>query len=278
MGGGIDRVETDRALEVAHRALTVATLDAVAAAEQPHFGLVRLCRGGVGQELQRAIEPSGPLVADRSTDQEPRALGQPAGERANEQGVGLVERFLLREQQVAQVPGRRSEIGVNGQRRLERLDRLVGPALLLQQQPFVVERSSGPRSDRLTSTACARRCSRARAAFRPSPDRLSTARRTSRPRRPLRACSAPCSRPADRRRRARPAAAALQCGRRRAFRSAPAASRRSARRPLARMSLRRLHALAPHQEYAVVGMPFRGCRVGEARERAWAVPSLHLKP
>ncbi len=67
--------------------------------------------------------------------------------RAHEERVGFVERLILREEQVAQVPRRRCEVRIDRQRVLECVDRFLCLILLLEEEPLVVERASRSRAD-----------------------------------------------------------------------------------------------------------------------------------
>src|SRR5207253_1964143 len=59
-------------------------------------------------------------------------------ERADEHLVRAVEIAAAGEQQIAQVPQRRSQIGIERERALERFDRRHGLAVLLQDHALVV--------------------------------------------------------------------------------------------------------------------------------------------
>ena len=186
--------------------------------------------------------------------------------RPDEQGVGLVERLPLGEQQSLRFQRADARFGstVSADSNASMASAVRPCALssspsLLNDPPVRVPIACPPPPRR--------RCSPAREACRRFPGRLSIARPTPWPRRPPPACSAAGSRLAARRAPARRAAVVRRRWPPREFRQREQCRRDLRDAAAAGVAAARRRAAAPHQVDAVVGVPLRGRGIAHARQR-----------
>src|SRR5580693_1131511 len=152
-GGGMgERVSGDElrgAREVGERRFAEPLREPVAAAQQAQPRLVRPRSHGTVEQREAARRRALPPVDRGAVERALDPVGEAARERLDQQGVGAVApagaggRGGGGEEQVAQVPLRRGEAGIAGERLLESGAGLGGAAELAQQQSLVVERAGG---------------------------------------------------------------------------------------------------------------------------------------
>src|SRR2546422_4560662 len=145
IGEGMGRGEPLRLLGVYQGAPAVTPFGAIAPAEKPQLGLVRKKRDGLLQKSEASLCPAGVLVGHRPARYVLDPLGISARSRPKQQLVRPFDVALLPEQEIAEVPEGRCEVGVQSDGLLESLLRLTQPALLLEDQPRVVVRAWRPR-------------------------------------------------------------------------------------------------------------------------------------
>src|SRR5262249_7852229 len=143
-----------RPLEVGERASAILRFYTVAATEEPEFCFLWLRLQRSVDDRKAAFHVPRSLVGDGTADEQLRPFWQPVLERAHQELIRAIEIVPSRVEQIAQVPQCRCKIRIERERVLERCNRGVGLALLLENDAFVVVRS---RRSRFASRRARRR-------------------------------------------------------------------------------------------------------------------------
>ena len=139
VGRRVGRRQRRGVVEVGGSPSTVSTLGPIAPAEQPQLGITSIRGDGGVHQLQAAGGITVALVSHRAADHVLRAVRHAAAKCVNQEIVGAIRVLPHRVEDVAQVPLRRRQVGLDLQRLFERLDRLGKLAALLLNDTFVVE-------------------------------------------------------------------------------------------------------------------------------------------